>query len=47
MSREVSPDFISIHRSFAATELGEILASRVRYEPYKPAEVNNFPWPYV
>lgn len=33
-----------IHRGFAQTEFGEVLASRVRYEKYKAATITNEQW---
>ena len=41
---EHAPDLIAIHNSFAATEFGQRLASKVRYERYKPLEVPNDRW---
>lgn len=35
---------MAIHTAFAQTEHGQRLASRVRYEKYKPAEVGNEQW---
>jgi hypothetical protein len=38
------PGLMTIHYAFAETEEGEKLASRIRYEKYKPAEVSNERW---
>lgn len=32
------------HRAFAATEYGELLAGRVRYERYRPEHISNEEW---
>jgi hypothetical protein len=37
-------EFLGIHQSFAATELGAKLAANVRYAIYKPTEVTNERW---
>ncbi|HUA13083.1 MAG TPA: hypothetical protein VL989_01110 [Candidatus Sulfotelmatobacter sp.] len=44
MGIEDRTGFMGIHQSFAETELGETLASRVRYTTYKPEEVTNERW---
>ncbi len=35
---------LSIHQAFSSTDFGHILANRVRYEKYKPAETSNDRW---
>lgn len=37
-------DVFTLHREFAATEYGQILAEQVRYERYKPEFVSNERW---
>jgi hypothetical protein len=37
-------NLLGIHTAFAATEHGKTLASRVRYEKYKPADMTNEQW---
>jgi hypothetical protein len=45
MSVEQSPgSFIGIYESFAETEPGMLLASRIRYERYKPVDVSDARW---
>lgn len=44
MSVEIQPNVMDIHRAFAGTELGQELATRVRYERYKDEGVTNERW---
>jgi hypothetical protein len=39
-----SERLMEIHEEFEKTDFGKVLASRVRYERYKPAEVTNECW---
>ncbi len=44
MSTEIQPNIMDIHNAFAATDLGQELATRVRYERYMPEGVTNERW---
>lgn len=44
MNAENKFELIEIHHSFAETDFGKTLASKVRYERYKPAGVTNERW---
>jgi hypothetical protein len=44
MSEGLVCDPYVIHAAFAATDYGKLLASKVRYEKYKPASLSNEQW---
>lgn len=43
-TQELSEDVFAIHEAFAATEHGEILANKIRYEKYNLAQLANEEW---
>lgn len=44
MSAEGGEGLYTIHKEFAATEFGQVLANQVRYDPYRPETVSHERW---